>query len=179
MALTTPRHCVKVALNSGGLMRKSLLTIGIIAAAIAFSATAAAQATLETLMTHSISTTVGTHAGTALANATNALANRVANQTSATTGRTVVVPRQTVSASRRAAARQTQGQAALATTTAPASSGNGSLIASIQGGEKPQTVSGCAAVATAPDAKGANQNCAAPISTGDAHPSVVNLPAPQ
>ena len=153
-------------------MRTSLLVISLTAVALATNA--AGQATVETLMTHSVSTAVGTHVGTALGNATNALANRVANRTSATT-RTGVVSHQTVS---RRAARAPQAANGFASTQAPPQSGNGSMIASIQGGEKPP---GCAANSKP---AGANGSQAAPQSCGfslgaASHPSVVNLPAPK
>lgn len=161
-------------------MHKQLLTLPIMVAAILFPANTLAQATFETLMTHSVSTAIGTHAGTALGNATNALANSVANQTSAST-RTHAG--QSVPASRRTAAKRTQGQAMLAPAASPAPSNNGSLIASIQGGARVQPRPGCPTDATvgaakAGDATVANQNCGVAASAND-HPSVVNLPAPQ
>jgi hypothetical protein len=62
--------------------------------------------------------------------------------------------------------------------SAPASS-NGSLIASIQGGEqhsKTQTVKPC----NTGGAAGAQaSNCAVAVPQNADHPSVVNLPAPQ
>lgn len=148
------------------LMRRWILSV--MAAVAVFSASALAQATMETLMTHSVSTAVGTHAGTALGRATNALAGRVAQQTSTTTSR--VGSPQTVSSPRNAAAARRGQTAATANVWAPDTPlpGNGSLITSIQGGE-PRT-KGCTSAA---------KNCAAATSQNVDHPSVVNLPAPQ
>ena len=162
-------------------MRKSLITVWITVTAIAFSATATAQATFETLMTHSVSTAVGTHAGTALGRATNALANHVAAQTSSATTRTSVAPRRTATPSHAVTAKPvvlgTRDHASSQSASAKAS-GDGSLIASIQGGERPRAASICAPSTKAADGKVADQSCGAQPST-DAHPSVVNLPAPQ
>lgn len=151
-------------------MNKSLLPLALIAVA-AFSVHASAQATFETLMTHSISTAVGTHAGTALGRATNALAEKVGNRTS------TVVPRTTHGTQTAAAARRTRGgSTAVGTTpqTPVTSDGNGSLIASIQGGERTNSAPACAEKTSATGAQA--PNCAP---AGDSHPSVVNLPAPK
>ena len=162
-------------------MRRWKLTV--LAALAVFSATALAQATLETLMTHSVSTSVGTHAGTALGRATNGLAGRVAQQTSTATSR--ATSPQTISTPRHAGATATQRTQ----TAAPPNAwvpdkplpGNGSLIASIQGGERHTT--GCRASTKTGDAKStgetAPQNCAAGAPPAADHPSVINLPAPQ
>jgi len=161
-------------------MRKSLITLWIIVTAIAFSASAAAQATFETLMTHSVSTAVGTHAGTALGRATNALANHVATQTSAATARTSVAPRRTAVPSHPVTAKAALAGKSSKDSSQPASantSGDGSLIASIQGGERPRAASSCAS-GNKTDAKVADQSCGVQPSA-DAHPSVINLPAPQ
>lgn len=157
------------------LMRRWILSV--MAAVAVFSASALAQATMETLMTHSVSTGVGTHAGTALGRATNALAGKVAQQTSATTSR--VGSPQTVSAPRSAAAARRGQTAPAANVWAPDTPlpGNGSLIASIQGGE-PRSKS-CAGSAKAATAGAAPPNCTAPAPHAVDHPSVVNLPAPQ
>src|SRR5215472_8832117 len=138
-----------------------------LAALAVFSASALAQATLETLMTHSVSTSVGTHAGTALGRATNALAGRVAQQTSTTTSH--ANSPQTISTSRHGGA---AGAGSTATTTVSPTwtagvpvPGNGSLIASIQGGERNST--GCRASAKTGTGKStaetASQNCAATV----------------
>jgi hypothetical protein len=155
-------------------MKRTLLTASITAVVIAFSAGAAAQATFETLMTHSVSTAVGTHAGTALGNATNALANRVAGQTATATRPNAA--RQTLTTRRAGATKAAVGSSKSITSPASAKpSGNGSLIASIQGGERTRPGSVCAQGAETGDAKGANQSCGAET----AHPAVINLPAPQ
>jgi hypothetical protein len=151
-------------------MYRLLLTSALTAIA-AFSVPASAQATFETLMTHSISTAVGTHAGTALGRAANALADRVGNSTS------TVVPRTTLGPQRAAGARRAQvGSTAAGTTsqTAAASAGNGSLIASIQGEERTNSAPACAEKTSA---AGAQASSCAPAA--DSHPSVVNLPAPK
>lgn len=153
-------------------MRKSLMITSLTALALATNALG--QAAMETLMTHSISTAVGTHVGTALGNATNALANRTANQTS-TSMRTGAVQHASVSAARRG---NSQKANLPGSSAAPANNGSGSLIASIQGGEK---ASGCAAnanQATANGSQAAGQNCDSAPGAGS-HPSVVNLPAPK
>lgn len=150
-------------------MNKSLLTLALTAVA-AFSVPASAQATFETLMTHSISTAVGTHAGTALGRATNALAGNVANRTSAVT-RTNVAPQRTAGA-RAVAGRTVPGTKSQ---TAAASAGSGSLIASIQGGERTNSAPACAEKTSAAGAQAAN--CA--TQPTDEHPSIVNLPAPK
>lgn len=147
-------------------------------ATVVFSANALAQATVETLMTHSVSSAVGTHAGTALGRAINGAANKLANQTSTIPS---PAPRQTVLTPRRAGARTASHvQTKVASTPVPAeTSGSGSLIASIQGGE-PKPVS-CAQTAKTQNGKSsapAARNCAADTSA-DSHPSVVNLPAAQ
>jgi len=153
-------------------MRTFLL--GVLVITVAFSVNAAAQAAAEAVLTHSMSTAVGTHVGTALGNATNQLAGRVAQRTATT------VPRQTITMVKPGA----RGQSRVpATSAAVPTTGNGSLIASIQGGE-PQA-SGCAAVPKAADAKAPavdakQKNCAAGATQAtDAHPSVINLPAAQ
>lgn len=151
-------------------MNKSLLALALTAIA-AFSVPASAQATFETLMTHSVSTAVGTHAGTALGRATNALADKVGSRTS------TVVPRTTLGPQGVAAARRTRvGSTATGATsqTAATSAGNGSLIASIQGGERTNSAPACAEKTSAAGAQAAN--CAP---AADSHPSVVNLPAPK
>jgi|SRR5579864_124756 len=157
-------------------MRKSILFA--LAGMAAFSASAFAQATLETLMTHSVSSAVGTHAGTVLGRATNAMANKVAQQTpsAASHATSAFTPKRAGTAKARTT------QATTPVTAAPATaSGNGSLIASIQGGE-PRT-RGCTASAKAGDTKNvaaASHNACAPVTRQAAdHPSVVNLPAPQ
>jgi len=153
-------------------MRTFLLAVLVIT--VGFCSNAAAQAAAEAVLTHSISTGIGTHVGTALGNATNQLAGRVAQQTS------TAVPRQTITTVKPGARGQSKVQAASA---AVPTTGNGSLIASIQGGE-PQA-SGCAAVAKAADAKAPavdakQKNCASSATqASDAHPSVINLPAAQ
>jgi hypothetical protein len=153
-------------------MRTFLLAV--LVATVAFSPNAAAQAAAEAVLTHSISTGIGTHVGTALGNATNRLAGRVAQQTS------TAVPRQTITTVKSGA----RGQAKVpASSTAPATTaGNGSLIASIQGGEAQAT--GCAvpktADAKAPAGDAKQKNCAAGAAqAADVHPSVINLPAAQ
>jgi hypothetical protein len=150
-------------------VKNSLLTIALTVVAT-FSTNASAQATFETLMTHSISTAVGTHAGTALGRATNALANSVSNRTSTVVPRTNVAPQKTAAQRARATANNgTTPASAFATST-----GNGSLIASIQGGERTNSAPACAEKA---DPAGApTANCA---TAADSHPSVVNLPAPK
>jgi hypothetical protein len=152
-------------------MRNSILAA--VAALGLFSASASAQATVETLMTHSVSSAVGTHAGTALGRATNALANRVAQQTPSATSH-ITAPAYT---SRGAGAVKTT-QSVTTGATAAASTGNGSLIASIQGGE-PRAVN-CMITAKAANSKnpGSQTSCRAASSHSADHPSVVNLPAP-
>jgi len=157
--------------------------LAVLAAAAVFSATALAQATLETLMTHSVSTSVGTHAGTALGRATNALAGRVAQQTSTTTSHATSPPTISTPQRARAAATRRSQTATASSAWAPNTPlpGNGSLIASIQGGERHST--GCRTSATTGDRKStgatASQNCAAASPPAVDHPSVINLPAPQ
>lgn len=149
-------------------------------AAVAFSTTAFAQATLETLMTHSTSSAVSTHAGTALGNAINRAAGNIAHQTATTTGRVTAAPKNTPA--RRAAAK---APATSAETFAPPYlapiSGNGSLIASVQGGEQrsstPSAKEKACDITTAPAAEG--PSCSAAVPGPADHPSVVNLPAPQ
>ena len=153
-------------------MKRTLLTFALTAVGV-FSANASAQASLETLMTHSISTAIGTHAGTALGRATNALANGVGNRTSSVVPRSNVAPQRTVGAQRARTNRVGANRTAPAagSRTAATSPGNGSLIASIQGGERISSTPACA--------EGANSqagNCATAV---DAHPSVVTLPAPK
>jgi hypothetical protein len=161
-------------------MRTRILTA--LLAAVAFSTTAFAQATLETLMTHSTSSAVSTHAGTALGNAINRAAGNVAHQTATTTGRVTPVPR-TASVS----GHKTTGKTPVTSveTFAPPYSapisGNGSLIASIQGGEQRSSATSgnaksCDATTTP---AGATPNCAVAAPQAADHPSVVNLPAPQ
>jgi hypothetical protein len=154
-------------------MRTFLLAV--LVATVAFSANALAQAAAEAVLTHSISTSIGTHIGTALGNATNQLAGRVAQQTS------TAVPRQVITTVKPGARGHSKVQVA---STAPAQpSGNGSLIASIQGGEP--KAAACAATAKSGDAKapakaGTQNNCSAgAVQANDDHPSVVNLPAAQ
>ena len=149
--------------------------LGVLVVTFAFSANAAAQAAAEAVLTHSISTAVGTHVGTALGNATNQLAGRVAQHTAAT------VPRQTITTVKPGA--RGQAKVPVASTAAAPTTGNGSLIASIQGGEA--QASGCAAASKTADAKAPavdakQKNCAVGATAAtDAHPSVVNLPAAQ
>jgi hypothetical protein len=113
------------------------------------------------------------HGGTALGNATNRLAGRVAQQTSTS------VPHQVITTVKPGAGGKSKVPVA---STAPAPlSGNGSLIASIQGGERQ---AGCAPAAKTADAKGpakaaTQNNCAPAAQAKDDHPSVVNLPAAQ
>jgi hypothetical protein len=167
--------------TAGGVMRRWILT-GLAAVAV-FSATAFAQATLETLMTHSVSTSVATHAGTALGRATNALAGKVAQQTSTTTSH--ASSPQTSSTRRRAGAAATRRTQTETASTAWAGDtplpGNGSLILSIQGGERHSTA--CRAPAKTGEAKPTgetvSQNCAVAAPQAVDHPSVINLPAPQ
>jgi hypothetical protein len=153
-------------------MGKSILAA--VALIAVFSMSAFAQATLETLMTHSVSSAVGTHAGTALGRATNALANRVAQQTPSATSHTssAVYPSR-----RPGAPKTTQTVTTGATATPAATTGNGSLIASIQGGE-PRAVN-CMATPKGANSKnaGSQNSCAAATSHSADHPSVVNLPA--
>lgn len=157
-------------------MHKSILFA--LAGMALFSATAFAQATLETLMTHSVSSAVGTHAGTVLGRATNVMANRVAQQTPSATSHatSAYTPKRAGIAKARTTQRVTPATAAPATT-----SGNGSLIASIQGGE-PRTKS-CAASANTADTRNVaagSQTACAPLARQSAdHPAVVNLPAPK
>ena len=162
-------------------MRRSILTV--LAAVAVFSATALAQATLETLMTHSVSTSVATHAGTALGRATNALAGKVAQQTSTTTShatspQTISTPRHAGTAATRRTQTATELNAWAPDTPLP---GNGSLIRSIQGGERHPT--DCRASAKTGEAKStggtALQNCAVAAPQAVDHPPVINLPAPQ
>lgn len=141
---------------------------------VALSANASAQAAAEAVLTHSISTGIGTHVGTALGNATNRLAGRVAQQTS------TAVPHQATTTARPGV--RGQSNTAVASTVPASPSGNGSLIASIQGGERQAT--GCtpatkSADANAPAKATTQNNCAAAAQIKDDHPSVVNLPAAQ
>jgi hypothetical protein len=151
---------------------RTFLLAGLVAT-VAFSASASAQAAAEAVLTHSISTGVGTHVGTALGNATNRLAGRVAQQTS------TAVPHQVITTVRPVVGGNLKGPVA---STAPAPlSGNGSLIASIQGGERQ---AGCAPATKTADAKApakatTQNNCTAAAQAKDGHPSVVNLPAAQ
>lgn len=166
-------------------MRRGILTA--LVGVAAFSTSALAQATLETLMTHSLSTSAGTHAGTALGRATNGVADRLAHQVSTVAPRTSTMPRQTTSAPRHVGMATKAGvrrKSVLPSTTESSAqpSGNGSLIASIQGGE-PHTRNCTPAIATTVDAQTppqANTTCTPDASpAADAHPSVVNLPAAQ
>lgn len=144
------------------------IPLALLASIALFSTTAVAQAALETLMTHSTSSAVTTHAGTALGNAINRAAGNMAHQTATTTGRVITVPQ---TGSRRNAAR---ARTANATTPAPVLTpgpSNGSLIASIQGGEpraSAKNLKPCDATA--------GPKCAASVQNQD-HPAVVNLPA--
>src|SRR5437764_10614061 len=107
-------------------MRKLMLAVLAGIGLIAFSANALGQAAAEAVLTHSISTSVGTHVGTALGNATNQLGGKLGRQTSTAAQRQVIT---TVKPG-------VQGKAKLPPTTAtPQGPSNGSLIASIQGGE--------------------------------------------
>jgi hypothetical protein len=154
-------------------MRTFLLAV--LVATVGFSANASAQAAAEAVLTHSISTGIGTHVGTALGNATNQLAGRVAQQTSTTVSRPVITTVKPGS--------HGNSKGPVVSTTPAESTGNGSLIASIQGGERQAT--GCAAAAKAADAKApakaaTQNNCVAGATqTKDDHPSVINLPAAQ
>ena len=153
-------------------MRTSSLAV--LVATLALSVNASAQAAAEAVLTHSISTGIGTHVGTALGNATNQLAGRVAQQTPSANRAPVIT---TVQPGGR---RNSKGLLVPTTPTQPG--GNGSLIASIQGGGPQPT--GCAATAKAADAKvpavdAKQKNCAAAAQAKDDHPSVVNLPAAQ
>jgi hypothetical protein len=155
---------------AGGFMRTFLLAVLVVT--VAFSVNASAQAAAEAVLTHSISTGIGTHVGTALGNATNQLAGRVAQQTS------TAVPHQVITTVKPGVRGQSTLPAASTAPTQP--SGNGSLIASIQGGERQAT--GCAPAKTADakaPAKAVTQTCAAAAQAKDDHPSVVNLPAAQ
>jgi hypothetical protein len=154
-------------------MRTFLLAV--LVATVGFSANASAQAAAEAVLTHSISTGIGTHVGTALGNATNQLAGRVAQQTS------TAVPHQVITTVKPGA--HGNSKAPVASTTPAQPSGNGSLIASIQGGERQATA--CTPATKAADAKApakaaTQNNCVAgPAQAKDDHPSVVNLPAAQ
>ncbi|HEV2699614.1 MAG TPA: hypothetical protein VGU90_16600 [Terriglobales bacterium] len=153
-------------------MRKLMLVVLAAAGLIAFSANALGQAASEAVLTHSISTSIGTHVGTALGNATNQLAGKLGQQTS------TAVPRQVITTVKPGA----QGKAKLPpATTTPQGPSNGSLIASIQGGE-PKAAT-CTPAAKPTDIKAQpisapQKNCQAP-GRDAAHPAVVNLPAPQ
>lgn len=151
---------------------RTLILTALLAAVALFSTTALAQAALETLMTHSTSSAVTTHAGTALGNAINRAAGNVAHQTATSTGRVITVP-QTASSRRNAAKPGSTNAVTPAPVSGPVSS-NGSLIASIQGGEPRSTSKNAKACNTTAAAAGAN--CAAILQTPD-HPAVVNLPA--
>lgn len=145
------------------------ISLALLASIALFSATAVAQAALETLMTHSTSSAVTTHAGTALGNAINRAAGNVTHQTATATGRVIAVP-QTASARGNAARARTANAATEASVSTPGSS-HGSLIASIQGGEprsSAKNLKPCDATA--------GTNCAASVQNQD-HPAVVNLPA--
>jgi len=152
------------------------LLVAVLVATVQLSVNASAQAAAEAVLTHSISTGVGTHLGTALGNATNQLAGRVAQQTpSANRGPVITTVKP-------GARRNSKGLLVPTTPTQP--DGNGSLIASIQGGGPQPT--GCAATAKAEaaDAKAPAKaatpsNCLAAAQAKDDHPSVVNLPAAQ
>ena len=138
---------------------------------IAFSANALGQAAAEAVLTHSISTSIGTHVGTALGNATNQLAGKLGQQTS------TAAPRQVMPTIKPGA----QGRAKLApAVAAPHAAVNGSLIASIQGGEPKATA--CMSTPKPADkaqpTSAPQKNCQAP-GRDAAHPAVVNLPAPQ
>ncbi|MBV9624314.1 MAG: hypothetical protein JOZ14_10075 [Acidobacteria bacterium] len=131
---------------------------------------AMAQAAAEAVLTHGVAATAGTSLGTALGGATSQLAGRVGQQTSTATprsGMTVVngAPR---SARRVASARQSKQPAA-----------TGSLIASVQGGERSE--SGCsspAAKTNTPQSSPQQADCKTQkTAASDAHPSVINLPA--
>lgn len=158
--------------ESGGPMRKLLLLFWLTAAVVALSVSAAAQATFETLMTHSVSSAVGTHAGTTLGRATNALANRVAAQTPSVTSRSNAAAHRAVTPRRGALKTVPANSSGVAASQIPA----GSLIASIQGGER-NVASSCSQ--NAGGAKTVNQTCAAAVPATDSHPSVVNLAEPK
>lgn len=149
---------------------RTLILTALLAAVALFSTTAVAQAALETLMTHSTSSAVATHAGTALGNAVNRAAGNVAHQTATSAGRVITVP-QTASSRRTAARAGSTNAVTPAPVSGPVSS-NGSLIASIQGGEPRSASKNAKACATA---AAAGANCAATLQTPD-HPAVVNLP---
>lgn len=146
------------------------ISLALLASIALFSTTAVAQAALETLMTHSTSSAVTTHAGTALGNAINRAAGNMAHQTATTTGRVITVP-QTGSTARGNAARARTTNAATPAPVSTPGPSNGSLIASIQGGEprsSAKNLKPCDATA--------GPNCAASVQNQD-HPAVVNLPA--
>jgi hypothetical protein len=154
-------------------MRTFLLAV--LVATVGFSANASAQAAAEAVLTHSISTGIGTHVGTALGNATNRLAGQVAQQTS------TAVPHQVITTVKPGA--RGNSKVPVASTTPAQPSGNGSLIASIQGGERQPAA--CTPATKTADAKAPAKagsqanNCAAVAQAKDDHPSIVNLPAAQ
>jgi hypothetical protein len=158
-------------------MRIWMLGAAMLAASTGLSGYASAQATAETVLTHGLASTAGTSIGTALGGATNQLAGRVGQQASTT------APRPQVTVVKGAA--RTRRRVLTPRPTQPAS---GSLIASIQGGERqesscpPQPAAGQVVVGqtNSPGSKPQQTDCKAhKVPAVDAHPSVVNLPAPK
>lgn len=152
--------------------------VPVLAGILGLSTYASAQATVETVLTHGLASSAGTGIGTTLGNATNQLAGRVGQQTSTAT------PRQGVTVVKGAP----RTRAKVPSAGSAAQPASGSLIASIQGGER-QEGSCPHQPAAAPAVKGAGEahptkpshsDCRTqPAPAADAHPSVVNLPASQ
>ena len=129
------------------------------------------QAAVEGALTHALSGATSTAAGKALGQVGNQLAGKLGQQTS-----NAVTPR--VSAARPG---PQKGMKAPAVATQPPTTSNGSLIASIQGGETttaktcaPQNSEKKALPETVTDC-----NAAKTLTNTDAHPSEITLPAPK
>lgn len=134
-----------------------------IAAGLLFSSFAFGQAAVEGALTHGLSSSAGTGLGNALGHATNRLAGRVAQQTSNATARAV--------ASGTRANQATAGPRSSANATSAQPVPGGSMIVSIQGGEKPASREKSAACSATPRAK------PSPTTAPTASPAAQSQPA--
>jgi hypothetical protein len=149
-------------------MRTSKIA-AIVAAIVASSLSLFGQAAVEGALTHALSSAVGSTAGSAMGRAANQLAGRVGQRVASEASTPPVSARKNVP--RKTAPAQ-----------APSSPFGKSLIASIQGGEAPDT--SCASTTKTPGEKPEKPNVKVqnrcPVTTSkatDDHPSVINLSA--
>jgi len=155
-------------------MRTQIWAIGLILAVLACSGGAFAQAAAEAALTHGVAAGASTGLGSAFGKMENQLAGRLGQQVSTTTA-----PRQAVTVIRPGVQKSAKAaHVTAARTAAPAP--NGSLIASIQGGEQaPACVPAAAPDPQTTPTPAAQKpgDCAVPSPDANQYQSVIDLPA--